>query len=232
MALLFDWGNLGRVALPFFLSITIGAVLALFLRRAADQSLLPRARERCVRCRYEDGQIARGRCDEACAVNAMPTLPLVLFVAVSSLAALTFLYPGVVRTYVLPFEFSTPGMPDILLDLVLVTNVAAAVALAAFFVQDLPYHRDLFNLGAVVTALAGLVAATTVPGAWAGDVAAAVPVALAALLLGTAAELRARRGRPAYGLRALGAATAPLFLVTILALGRIVEIVQLAVQAH
>jgi hypothetical protein len=232
VSLVFDWGNLGQVALPCFVSITIAAFLALFLRQASDQSRMPRSRERCVDCRFESELIADRRCEQACSVNTMPTLPLVLFVAVASLAALTFLFPDVVRTYLLPFEFSTPAYPDVLLGLILVTNVGAAIALAAFFVQDLPYHRDLFNFGASAAALLGLLVGTSASGNLRADGQLLVPVALVALLLGLGAEARARRGRPAFGLRSLGAATAPLFLVTILALGRIVEVIQLAAQVH
>ncbi|MCI4331109.1 MAG: hypothetical protein L3K19_04600 [Thermoplasmata archaeon] len=232
MGLIFDWGNLSQVALPCFVSLTVGAFLALFMRRAADHSRLPRTRERCVRCRFEEGLIERGTCEQSCAVNAMPTLPLVLFVAVTSVAALAFLYPDVVVTYLLPFGSPLPAYPDILLTLVLVTNLAAAVALAAYFVQDLPYHRDLFNFGAAAAALVGLFVGTTASGVVRIDGQILVPVALGALLFGLAAEARARQGRPAFGLRALGVATAPLFLLTVLALGRIVEIVRIAASAH
>jgi hypothetical protein len=232
VSLVFDWANLGDVALPCLVSITGAAFLATFLRRAAEQSRLPRSRERCIRCRFESQLEEFGDCQEACAVNVLPTLPLVLFVAVSALAALTFFFPATVRTYILPFDYPDPAYAAILLDVVLVATLSAALVLAAYFVQDLPYHRDLFTLGAAAAALAGLFVGTTGSGVAPTDAAILVPIALTAVLLGLAAEARARRGRPAFGLRSLGAATAPLFLVTVLAFGRIAEVLALAAQAR
>jgi hypothetical protein len=232
VGLVFDWNNLGQVALPFFVSITVAAFLALFLRKAAEQSRLPRAREPCARCRFERGLLARGDCEESCAVNTLPTLPILLFVAAASLATLAFAFPEVVKTYLIPFGLYDATYPDILLTLILVTNAGAAVALAAYFVQDLPYHRDLFNFGAAGAALVGLFLGSAGEGAVGTGAELLVPLALSALLLGLASEARARQGRPTFGLRALGLTTVPLFLVTLLALGRIVEIVRLAAGAH
>lgn len=232
MSLVFDWANLGEVALPCLVSITGAAFLATFLRHAAEQSRLPRRRERCVRCRFESELMESGECQEACAVNALPTLPLVLFVAVSTLGALTYFFPDTVRTYILPFDSPDPAYAAILLDVVLVATLSAALVLAAYFVQDLPYHRDLFTLGGVAAALVGLTLGTMGGGLWPSEGAVLVPVGLTAVLLGLAAESRARRGRPAFGLRSLGAATSPLFLVTFLAFGRIAEVLALAAQAH
>ena len=222
------WSNLGTVLLPFLAAITVASLLALPLQRAAERSGLPRARERCVHCRGEPVLLRTGHCPEACAVNRVPTLPLLLFVATTTVALFAFGDPGAFRLFVLPLGMTGPGVADLLAAGLVGANAGAAVLLAGYFLQDLPDHRLHFGEGAILLALGLLAASATAGGFLERWIALALPISLLAVLLALGIDWRARHGRPAFGLRALGVATAPLFLVSVFAAVRIVQILQLA----
>ncbi|MCI4369149.1 MAG: hypothetical protein L3K09_06275 [Thermoplasmata archaeon] len=224
MGLVVEWGNLGSVALPFFIALTGSAVLALLLRNASDVSGLPRSRERCVGCRFESALVRDGLCRQTCTVNELPTLPIVLFLSTGTVAILCLFFPQVMIAFVLPFAIGSRATPQILLALLGVANTGACALIAGYFVQDLPKHRELFGFIAVFGTLLGLLVGFTVPGPvglWARSL---TPLALGLTLLFSAVEHRARMGRPTFGLRALGASVVPLFLVFLLATVRMAEI--------
>ena len=231
MGLVYDWYNLHTVALPFLISVTAAAGMALLLRRASERSGLPRAREPCTQCRNEPQLLQEGFCVQPCAVNALPTLPLALFVTSTTFAILAGLFPDTVLTYVVPFSTVNPDLPETLRFLLLVTCAAASLSIVGYFAQDLPSHRAAFEEAAVVVAVAGLFVGVTFGGTIGQDVAFVVPVALAALMISVAMSRRAKVSRPVFGLRALAFATAPLFLLAILATLRILEILSYASQS-
>jgi hypothetical protein len=231
VTLIYDWGNLGSVAFPFLLAITVSGILALALRRAAIRSGLPRAREPCARCRFEKGLLKRGTCERQCAVNDLPSLPLLLFIACTTFAILAAFYPSIVLTYVLPFTNPASGIPEVLLGVMLVASATASIAIAAYFAQDLPGHRELLIRGAVAGTLVGVLL-SVLGNDMAGQVGAVLaPLSLGVLVIGLALEWRARLGRPALGLRAIGAAAIPLFLIAIMASVRIGEVLYYAAQS-
>jgi hypothetical protein len=221
------WSNLGQVALPFSIALTVAAVLALPLRRAAERSGLPRGRERCVGCVAEPGLLRQGYCVERCAVNRGPGLPMVLFVATATLALFALFDPAGFARAVLPFDLTGPGIAATVAAMLIGANAGAALLLAAFFLQDLPVHRKLFLEGSLAAALFGLILPTVGPGSAMGRTDLLTPLALGAVLLVGAVEVRARVGRPAFGWRAVGLAIAPLILVGAFAAVRLVEFVQL-----
>lgn len=228
MGLVLLWSHLGGVALPFLIALTAACLLAWGLQRVAETTGLPRLRERCIGCRAESNLLATGRCPEPCAVNDGPTLPLLVFVGSATTAVFAAADPADFRLYVLPYGLTGPGIPDLLLALLVGANALAGVLLAAFFVQDRRDHQELFARGSAILALGALVGLGLSDGPAGPWVDLAVPVALTALLLGVAIEWRARHGRPAFGLRTIGFAAAPLFLVALLATIHLVQVLQLA----
>jgi hypothetical protein len=220
-----DWLNLWVVGLPFLTCACASGALAVLLYRTALASGLPHRRDTCARCVFESALRRTGTCAQACAVNAIPTLPLVLFSFTSTFALLFLFYPSLALEYVLPSVPAPSPLAQIVRDLLVATNVGASVVLAGYFVQDTARSRELFSRTAAAGALAGLVAGSTLPGAWGATAALLTPVALLVLLIALALEHRAVRGEPTLGLRAIGLATAPLFLIGIAALARIAQIV-------
>jgi hypothetical protein len=81
---------------------------------------------------------------------------------------------------------------------------------------------------AIVMTLVGLCVGAAIGGTTGAIAAEITPLGLGAVLIGIAVEHRARMGRPAIGVRGLGAATLPMFWLGGLALVRIVELVRLA----
>jgi hypothetical protein len=222
------WSNLGGVALPFLAALTLSAVFAIPLRRAAEGSGLPRARERCLGCAAERALLRRGYCTERCVVNGGPAVPLVLFVATSTFVLFALFAPAAFARAVLPFALGGPGVAQVLAGLLVGTNAAAAVLLAAFFFQDRAATRRLFVEGAVVVALLGLLLAGLAPLLRVPGATLLTPLALLAVLLFAAIERRARVGRPAFGWRSVGLAAVPLFLVALCATVRLLEFVRMA----
>lgn len=231
MGLVYDWYNLHTVALPFLLSVTAAGGLALILRRAAERSGLPRARETCTKCRHEGQLLQEGFCVQSCAVNALPTLPLALFVASTTFAILAGLFPDTVLTYVVPFSTVNADLPEALRFLLLVTCAAASLSIVGYFAQDLAVHRAVFEEAAIVVAVTGLFLGVTAGGTLGEDAAFLAPIALTALVLSVAMRRRAKVARPVFGLRAIAFATAPLFLLALLATLRILEILAYAAQS-
>jgi hypothetical protein len=161
-------------------------------------------------------------------VNAGPGIPLTLFVACSTFALFALLAPSAFVEFVLPFGLTGPGVEELLVGGLVGANAGAALLMAAYLLQDLPIHREGLRRGSLVVALGslGLTGLATVgPLRW---VTLLTPLALGGLVLSAAVEWRARTGRPAFGLKAVGIATAPLFLGVLLAMVRIVQVVQLA----
>lgn len=228
MGLYLDWGNLVTVSFPFIVSVTAAGILAIALRHLSDTEGLPTARERCVGCRFESKLIRSGECRLDCAVNALPSLPLVLFVVTTSFALLALAFPSMLLTYVLPTGRYAPATPAILVGIVFTANGAASLATAGYFVQSSRRYRRTFLQGLIVAVLLGLVVGSATTGGARALATALTPFALGSLLVGLAIEHRARMGRPALGLKALGASTVPFFIVTVLSLVRIYEILRIA----
>lgn len=228
MTLLVTWSNLALVTLPFVLAIGVSVGLAFLLRRAARESGLPRARETCVDCAHEAGLVEAGACEQRCAVNELPALPLALFVGCSTFAILAIVFPAVVLTYVLPFWAPTSTTTEVLLILLIASSVGGAVALALYCLQDLPEQRELLLRGSMVVAIAALAAALLTSGGALSVAEGLGAAALAVILVAAAVDRRARLGRPTLGLRTMGVAVVPLLLVSTLAVVRIVEILQLS----
>ncbi len=228
MALIVVWSHVIPLVAPFFASLTAAAVLALPLHRAAEDTGLPRLRERCVGCVGEPELRRTGTCPERCSVNSGPTVPLVLFVATATTAIFAFGDPAAFDGYVLPGGTYPPGVGAAVAAGLVGANAVAAVLLAAFFVQDRQRFNELFARGAALTALFGFVAIAWPLGPLGRWVDLALPLALIALLFAAGIEWRARHGRPTFGLRTLGIAALPLFAVCALAAIRIVQILVLA----
>ena len=228
MGLVLEWNNLRLVLLPFLGALTVAALLAIPLRRAAERSGMPRLREPCIGCRAEAGLLRRGYCSESCAVNGGPGLPLLVFVATATTALFALLDPADFTGFVLPFGLNGPGILDLTVGLLIGVNAAAALLLAAYFLQDRPEHRALFLRGAIVVSLGALAVTGLTTGTLSPWLALATPLALTAVILSAGVEWRARHGRPAFGLRTVGVATGPLFLVMLFALVRIVQVVEMA----
>jgi hypothetical protein len=220
------WANLGPLLLPAMIAITASAILAIPLRRAAERSGLPRVREPCFGCVAEGFLVRNGYCPEVCTVNSATSVGLLLFVATAATATFALLDPGDFVRRVLPFSSGSPGLSNFLLDAVVGTNAAAALLIGAYFGQDRSIDRRHWLEGSAVAALGLMTIGEALPGPALPWVDLLLPLSLGALLLGVAVEWRARHGRPAFGLRTLAVAAAPLFLLTILATIRIVQVVQ------
>lgn len=226
MPLLLDWANLWSVALPFFICISVAAIFTVFLWRAAWKSGLPHRREPCATCYFEDKLIRQGTCRESCAVNVLPTLPLLLFLFTCSFALFFIFFPSLVLQYLLPGTGSSPGsvnpqLLDASIALVAGANGGAAVLLAGYFVQDKAWHREFFFRISAAGTISGIVLGLVVPGPIGTYAIDATPFALGAVLLGAGLEHRAIAGRPVLGMKALGASTVPLFLVAVVVMFRI-----------
>jgi hypothetical protein len=228
VVLVLDWENLAYVALPFLTCLGISGLLAIGLYRVAAASGVPHRRERCLRCRFVDTLRSTGTCHEPCAVNHLPQLPAVLFVATTTFALLFLFFPTVSYEYVLPFEFSPPDLAGVLLGFLAAANFGGSVVLAAYLLQDRARSREMFNRVAASGAVLGILLGIAGPGWARGPALVLTPVALAALLLGVGLEYRARVGRPAVGLRAVGAATVPLFLLILVASARLIQLILFA----
>ncbi|MCI4319406.1 MAG: hypothetical protein L3J87_02110 [Thermoplasmata archaeon] len=224
MVLVVDWENLAFVALPFLTCLGISGLLAIGLYRVAAVSGVPHRRERCLRCRFVEALHRSGTCHEPCAVNQVPQLPAVLFVATCTFALLFLFFPTVSFEYVIPFEFSPPDLGAVLLGFLAAANFGGSVVLAAYLLQDRAVSREMFNRVAAFGAVLGILLGLAGPAWVRGPAIVLTPVALAALLLGVGLEYRARLGRPAVGLRAVGAATLPLFLLILVASARLVQL--------
>ncbi|HTT26729.1 MAG TPA: hypothetical protein VMH90_07210 [Thermoplasmata archaeon] len=224
MGLVLEWANLGEILLPVLIAVTTAAFLALPLRRAAEQSGLPRIREPCRGCAAEPFLLERGYCREVCTVNSAAPVGLLLFVGTATTAIFAYLDPADFLRLVLP---ATPGMPagaTLLLDTVVASNAAASLLVGAFFGQDLPAYRRGLLEGSAALALGLMTVGEAMPTPAFRWVELLLPLSLSAVVLGVAVEWRARYGRPAFGLRTLAVAALPMFLVSVLASARIVQI--------
>lgn len=241
MGLVIEPNNLWLLALPALICACLSAIFTLLLWRAAWVSGLPHRREPCVTCVFEADLLRKGTCTENCAINSIPTLPLMLFFITSGLTMMCVFFPSLVSTYVIPFNLAPPLLPTLLLVTLGATNGGAAVLLATYFVQDRAWHRELFFRGAAAMTLIGLIAASTLAGlgkagwitsSWLQTAAVEAewltPLGLFAIIVVVAMEHRARLERPVMGLRGLGLTTAPIFLIVVIGLARMLEILSYA----
>jgi hypothetical protein len=224
VGLVVDWANLGLVALPFLTCLGVSGLIAIGLYRVAADSGVPHRRERCLRCQFVETLRRSGTCHEACAVNHLPQLPAILFVATGTFSLLFLFFPKVAYEFVLPFELTPPTLGGILLGLLVAANLGGSVVLAAYMLQDRASTREMFNRVTALGALLGVLVGVAGPEPLRGAAIVLTPVALAALLFGLGLEYRARTGRPSVGLRSVGAATVPLFLMLLVATARLVEL--------
>lgn len=221
------WQNLWTLALPFFICISTAAFFTVLLWRVAWKSGLPHRREPCATCVFEPGLLTRGTCREVCAVNVIPTLPLLLFLFTASFALLFLFFPSLVFSYLFPGDVSG-NWANAAFVVVAGSNAGAAILLTGYFVQDKAWHRELFFRVAVAGSLVAIVTGLVAP-AWLGSFAETlVPVGLVSVLLSASLEHRAQWGRPVLGMRALGMSTLPLFLVAFVAMARILFVLSAA----
>ena len=214
------WANLWVVALPFLTNGCIAGVFTVFLSRVSRR--LTHHRLVCTHCEFEDALIARGACQESCAVNSVPSLPLLLFFFSFEFALLSLLYPAIASAYIFPESISA-FWSGLLQGLMLTTTVAATVVLGVYLVQQETRARTWMLRGTLV----GTMGVIFISSFYAG-VAVLVPIGLFALLLSLGVELRARQGRPLLGLRAIGVATLPRFLLVLIGMLRVYDILRLA----
>jgi hypothetical protein len=224
VGLIVDWGNLALVALPFLTCLGVSGLVGIGLFRVAAESGVPHRRERCLRCRFVESLRRSGTCHEVCAVNHFPQLPAVLFVATATFALLFVFFPKLTYEFVLPFQVSPPDLADILLGLLAAANLGGSIVLAAYLLQDRAASRELFNRVSAAGGIVGIALGVAGPLPLRGAAVVLTPVALGCLLVGLGMEYRARLGRPAIGLKTVGAATLPLFLILLTATARLVEL--------
>jgi hypothetical protein len=228
MGLAIDVANLLLVAGPFAVAILAAGLLALLLQRSVENSPRSSVRERCVGCRFEGDLVEDDACYQRCGVNELPSLALVVFVVSATFVALAIGFPEVLVDFVVPTSFVGAATQQLLLGTLLVAFTGGALAVAAYCVQDRGPERRMMLRVAIAMSLIGLGVGAAVGGT-AGTIAIEVtPIGLAAVLIGVAVEHRARMGRPAIGVRGLGAATLPMFWLGGLALLRIYELVRIA----
>ncbi|MDE1819451.1 MAG: hypothetical protein KGJ23_00435 [Euryarchaeota archaeon] len=232
MPLVLQWSNLWDIAVPFFICISLATIFTVFLWRVAWKSGLPHRREPCASCVFERELIKNGECHKVCAVNVIPTLPLLLFLFDCSFGLFFLLFPALVMQFLFPAGFDQTWSEAVIAALG-ATSGGAAILLVGYFVQDKAWHRELFFRIAAAGTTTGLLLAVLVPtpiDGWAvGSFALnATPFGMVAVMLTAGIEHRARWGRPVLGLRALGATTLPLFFVALVACARILFILNAA----
>ncbi len=232
MPLVLAWQNLWYVALPFFISISAATIFTVMLWRVAWKSGLPHRREPCATCVFEKDLVRSGTCRKVCAVNVIPTLPLMLFLFTCSFALFFLLFPEIVLAYLFPGGMD-PIWSNAVITAVAASNGGSAILLVGFFVQDKAWYREMFFRIAAAGTTTGIVVGLLFPGPVAGlDIGSfafnATPFGLVAVILTSGLEHRARWGRPVLGLRALGVTTLPLFLVALVAVARIMFILNAA----
>lgn len=211
--LVVEWENLWIVALPILTSCSAAGILSVFLWRATRDGV-PHRRERCRNCVYEPDLLKRGYCVEACTVNMIPAMPLLLFSFTTTLTFLFLFYPGTALAYILPQSGTAFTM--VLYGMVLGSCLMSTLITAAYLVQQHAHHREMLGRGAVVATLGTLLISPF------DEVAAILaPAGLFLVLLTVGIELRARKGHALLGLNALGLAMVPLFVMTLVGLLRI-----------
>jgi hypothetical protein len=146
----------------------------------------------------------------------------------ATFVAMAIAFPTVLMDYVVPGSFVGAATQELLLGTLLVAFAGGALAVAAFCVQDRGRERRMLLRVAIGMTLVGLGLGAAIGGTMGAIAAEVTPLGLGAVLIGIAVEHRARMGRPAIGVRGLGAATLPMFWLGGLALVRIVELVRLA----
>jgi hypothetical protein len=228
VGLAIDLANLFLVAGPFAVAVLAAALLALLLHRSAGLSPRPSVRERCVGCRYEGDLVESDLCYQRCSVNELPSLALVVFVVSATFVALALAFPNILVEFVVPAAFVGAADQQLLLGTLLVAFSGGALAVAAYCVQDRARERRMMLQVAIAVTLIGLGVGAAIGGSVGSMAIEITPLGLAAVLIGIAVEHRARMGRPAIGIRGLGAATLPMFWLGGLALLRIYEMVRIA----
>lgn len=218
-SLVIDWGNLWVVALPFLISASLSATFTILLWKASRK--LIHHRLTCVNCIYEGALIRTHHCEEACAVNNIPSLPLLLFFFSAVFSMMALFFPDILNTYVLPLPTS-----QVLLgfsySVVAIVSTGATVLVGVYLIQQWAPSRLLFLRIALVGTLFAILVSSSY------DFAAEfVPIGLFAIALGMGVELRAQRGIPLLGMRALGLATLPLFVMALIGIVRIFQILSL-----
>ncbi len=220
MPLVLQWNNLGEVVLPFLVCASLAASLAALLWRVGEQGGLVHRREACLGCTLEQALRKRGTCSEACAVNWIPALPLLLFFGTTTLLLLTVGFPWVVLQYVIPLGAGGSAALA-LLGLVAGSMGGAAVVLAGYFVQERARNREIFLRVGVGATLVGIAGTLLLPPPLSLSAGLLTPLALWMLLLGLGLERWAREGRATLGIRALALTLAPLFILVVIALTRL-----------
>jgi hypothetical protein len=231
MGLTLAWGNLEGVALPFMLCACVSGILTVFLWRAAWESGMPHRREPCATCVFEGKLIKTGTCRESCAVNIIPTLPLMLFLFTCTFALFFVFFTPIVESSLFPPIWS-PDLSGAVAALVAASNGGAAVLLAAYFAQDTAWHRELFLRIGAAGSLAALVVGVMNPEGVGSIALSLAPLGLFAVLLSAALEHRARWGRPVLGLRSMGFSTTPLFVISLIGLLKILWVLSSAGSIH
>ena len=219
-ALVIAWDNLWIVALPLLISGCFSTTLAVFLWRASRHGV-PHKREFCRTCLHEPALLRRGYCVEPCTVNVIPALPIFLFTFTAGLSILFLFFPQVVDSYILPFV--SPVLTWVLYGMLLATCLLSSLLLGTYLLQEKAHDREVLGRAAVVGTLAALLLSPFLPSA-----AILLPAGLFLVLLAVGVELRARHGQALLGLRTIGFATIPLFLMTLVGLLRILDILRFA----
>jgi hypothetical protein len=215
-----DWGNLWLVALPVLTSASIAGIFSIFLWRSALKGL-PYRREDCEECVYGEELLEKGYCTEPCAVNMIPTLPLVLFIFTATLSILAVFYPSVVYTYLIPFVSSNTTLA--LYGMLTASCLMSSILLAGYLLQERALDREAFTRVAIVGTLGAIALAPFFQVA-----AILVPTGLFLVLVALGIEVRARRGKNLLGMTSIGFATLPLFVITLIGLMRILQILRIA----
>jgi hypothetical protein len=214
------WANLWAVALPVMTSISVAGIFSVFLWRITRKGL-PYRREECEDCVFEKDMRLKGYCTEPCAVNQIPTLPLLLFAFITTLSVLAVFYPVVVNTYVLPYVSSQLSL--VVYGFLTATCLMSSVLLACYLLQERAVEREVVSRIAIVGTLAAIVLTPFLQVA-----AVFVPTCLFLMLVGIGIELQARKGKNLLGLRTIGFATLPLFVITLIGLLRVLQIIRIA----
>lgn len=220
MGIVVVWSNLWVVALPFLISASCAGIITIFLWKSSWRGI-QHHRAACVTCDSEGNLEAAGTCQEAYALEYVPGLLLLLFF-MATFAILTLFFPQIILNFVLPFE-AAPNAFTFYYAVIIAGTVAGTALLAGYLVQELSTDRTIFLRATALGTLGAVVVSPIEPVA-----AGLVPIGLLLLLLGVGIELRARTGRPLLGLRSLGLAVLPLFVLTLLGLLRIFELVTIA----
>ena len=214
------WANLWAVALPVLTSTSVAGIFSVLLWKVSRNGI-PFRREECKDCVFSEEMRAKGYCNEPCAVNMIPTLPLLLFAFTATLSVLAVFYPDIVNTYLLPFVSSQLDL--VIYGILTATCLMSAILLAGYLLQEKAADRAVLARIAIVGTLGAIVLTPFLEAA-----AILVPTGLFLLIVAVGVELQARKGKNLLGLRTIGFATLPLFVMTLIGLLRILQLLRIA----